>query len=175
MAELTFSTNKTRKESTKYIFISLISLLIWVLQISVFNRIQYFDTSPSLMLVGTIYAGLVLGPVYGVLFGILSSFLGASILYDHVFYFSYPLVGLLSGLLTKNLFSDELLFFIVLCFTITFLTEFLNGWQYSLKNPINIQNRLFMVSLYGGVVNLVISPFFYLIMNFFTKKLRIRT
>ncbi|GEM_PF-6117652 len=174
MAEITFISNKTRKESSKYFFVFIFAVITWILQVSVLNRIQYFDTACNFMLLGVIYIGLTMGPVYGVLFGISCSFLTASILYDHIFYFSYPFIGLFAGLLTKNLFSDELLFFIVLSFILTFPYELLNGWQYSIKNPLNIQDRLLMVSLYGALINLIISPFFYLIMNFITKKLGLR-
>ena len=174
MAEITFLSNKTYKESSKYFFVIVFAVITWILQVSVLNHIQCFDTACNFMLLGVIYIGLILGPVYGVLFGIICSFFSASILYDHTFYFSYPLVGLFAGLLTKNLFSDELLFFIVLSFTLTFPYELLNGWQYSIKNPLNIQDRWLMVSLYGALINLVIAPFYYLIMNFFTKKSKIR-
>lgn len=174
MAEITFLSNKTRKESSKYFFVIAFAVITWILQVSVLNRIQCFDTACNFMLLSVIYMGLILGPVYGVLFGIACSFLTASILYDHVFYFSYPLIGLFSGLLTKNLFSDELLFFIILSFTLIFPYELLNGWQYSIQNPLNIQDRLLMVSFYGALINLIISPFYYLTMNFITKKLDLR-
>ena len=170
MAELTFLSNKTWKEYSKYFFLIVLAITTWILQTSIFNRFQYFNAAPDFMLLGVIYMGLMLGPTCGVLFGIISSFFTASVLYDHVFYFSYPLIGLFAGLLTKNLFSDELLLFIILSFILTFPLEFLNGWQYSIKNSLNIQERLLMVSFYGAITNLIVAPFYYLTMNFFAKR-----
>ncbi len=174
MAQVTFISNKNRKETTKYFFIFVIVVITWVLQISVFSRFLYFDTMPNLMLLGSVFIGVSFGSVTGTLFGIITSFLNANILYDHVFYISYPLAGLLSGVLMKNLFSDELLFFILLCVLINFPVDFLNGWQYSFNNPINLIDRYLLVSLNGVVLNTLFAPFYYIIMKFITKKLDLR-
>ncbi|OGI08640.1 MAG: hypothetical protein A3I68_00985 [Candidatus Melainabacteria bacterium RIFCSPLOWO2_02_FULL_35_15] len=174
MPEITFISNKTRKEPIKYFFIFVIAVITWVLQISVFSRFLYFDTMPNLMLLGSVFAGISFGPLTGTLFGIIASFLNANILYDHVFYISYPLAGLLAGILIKNLFSDELLFFILLCVLINFPVDFLNGWQYSFNNPINLIDRYLLVSLNGVVLNTLFAPFYYIIMKFITKKLNLR-
>ena len=170
MAEITFISNKSRKESSKYFFIFLIAVITWVLQISIFSRFAYFDTIPNLMLLGSVFIGISFGPSMGTLSGIISSFLSANILYDHVFYISYPLAGLLAGVLVKNLFSDELLFFILLCILINFPVDFLNGWQYSFNNPGNFIDRYLLVSLNGVVLNALFAPFYYLMMKFVTKR-----
>ena len=169
MAEITFISNKTRKETFKYVFVIVSAIISWILQVSIFSNLSYFDTTASLLLLGAIYFGFNYGPMYGTLFGIIASFFSASILHDHTFFFSYPLIGLLSGLLTKNLFSDELLYFLTLSFILSFLLEFLNGWQYSLKNPINITDRYFLVSFNSATLNLFLSPFYYTLMKYLTK------
>ena len=174
MAEITFISNKTRKETSRYLFVIIFAVITWILQVSILNRIILFDTAPNLMLITTVFFGLIAGPLNGTISGIIISFLSASILYDHIFYFSYPLIGLCAGLLTKNLFSDELLFFILLTFLFAFPFELFNGWQYSLINPVNITHRIIEVGFGTAVLNLIISPFFYLIMNFITKKLGLR-
>ncbi|MBI3590949.1 MAG: hypothetical protein HY094_06175 [Candidatus Melainabacteria bacterium] len=170
MSEITFISNKTRKQTFKYFFVIVFAVISWILQVSVFNRFLYFDTAPNLLLLGCIYWGLILGPTFGAVFGIVSSFFCASILYDHIFYFSYPIIGILSGFLIKNIFSDELLFFILLSFLFTIPLEILNGWQYNLANPINIFDRYLMIGFNSAVLNLFLSPFFYWIMKFITKK-----
>ena len=170
MAEITFISNKNKKEAYKYFFIFIIAVITWVLQISVFSRFLYFDTMPNLILLGSVFIGISFGPLMGTLFGIISSFLNANILYDHVFYISYPLAGLLAGILIKNLFSDELLFFILLCILINFPVDFLNGWQYSFNNPINLIDHYLLVSLNGVVLNTLFAPFYYIIMKFVTRR-----
>lgn len=172
MAELTFISNKTQKETYKYFVVIIFAVITWVLQISIFSRLLLFDTLPNIMLLGSVYSGLIWGPLNGTLFGIVSSFLSSSILYDHLFYFSYPLIGLLAGLLTKNLFSDELLFFILLCFLLSVPLELLNGFQYGLKNPIILIDRYVLVCLNAAVINLCFSYFFYFIMKIVTKRLK---
>lgn len=174
MTEVAFFSNKTRKELYTYFFISLTAITTWILQVSVFSRPFYFDTNPNLMLIGAIYLGLTFGPTKGTLFGIVSSFFIASILYDHTFYFSYPVIGLLAGLLSKNIFSDELLLFILLSCICTFPAELLNGWQYSLRNETDIFNRYLLIGFNGAILNLFFAPFFYFIMRFVTKKLKLR-
>ena len=174
MADITFVSNKTRKELVKYIFIITYAVSSWILQVSIFSRLLCFDTAPNLLLLGSIYAGLSYGPLMGALFGIVSSFLSSCILYDHIFYFSLPLIGLLAGLLTKNLFSDELLFFLLLSFLFTLPCESLNGWQYSLKNPTNIIERLLLVGLSSAILNVIFGLFCFWIMSYITKKLNLR-
>lgn len=173
MTEITFLSNKSRKETYKYFFAAILAVITWTLQVSILSKLLCFDTAPNLMLLGTIYCGLTLGPAVGTFFGITSSFLSASILYDHTFYFSYPLIGLIAGLFTKNIFSDELLFFTLLSFLFTFPLEFLNSWQFSLKNPIEISNRYLLVSSSGAFLNLALAPLFYLLIRFVTKKLKL--
>ena len=171
MAEITFISNKNKKEVSKYFFIFLIAVITWVLQISIFSRFLYFDTMPNLILLGTVFTGISFGPIIGTLFGIVSSFLNANILYDHIFYISYPLSGLIAGILIKNLFSDELLFFILLCVLINFPVDLLNGWQYSLSNPFDFIGRYISVSFNGVVLNTLLAPFYYIFMKFVTRKL----
>ena len=174
MAEITFISNKNKKEASKYFFIFLIAVITWVLQISIFSRFLYFDTMPNLILLGTVFTGISFGPIIGTLFGIVSSFLNASILYDHIFYISYPLSGLIAGILIKNLFSDELLFFILLCILVNFPIDLLNSWQYSFNNPVHILNRYLLVSFNGVVLNTLFAPFYYIIMKYVIRNLNIR-
>ena len=174
MAEIIFLSNKTRKESSKYFFVIVFGVITWILQVSIFSHFQCFDATANLFLLGCIYCGITFGPLMGILFGIISSFFIASILFDHTFYFSYPLFGLIAGLLTKNIFSDELLFYILISFLFTFPLEILNGWQYSFHNPINILSRYMQIGFYSAVLNLFLSPFFYYLMRFITKKLNLR-
>lgn len=171
MPEITFISNKNKKEVLKYFFVLLIGVITWILQVAVFSRFLYFDTMPNLMLIGTVFTGISLGPVMGTLFGIISSFLNANILYDHIFYISYPLAGLIAGILIKNLFSDELLFFILLCILINFPVDLLNGWQSSLNNSVNFTGRYIIVSLNGIILNTLLAPFYYIFMKFVTRKL----
>ena len=174
MPEVTFLSNTMRKERINYLSVIIIAVITWILQVSIFNRILYFDTAPNFMLLGSIFLGLTEGIFVGSIFGIICSLFSASIFYDHSFYFSYPICGAVAGFLTKKLFSDELLFFILLTFILVFPFELLNGWQFSLKNPINIFARYTIVSFNGATLNLIISPIFYYIMNFVTKKLKMR-
>ena len=173
MAELTFISNKTRKDTYKYFFVIIFAVITWILQVSIASSFLIFDSTPNLILLGSIYFGLLGGPLNGILFGIISSFFSTSTLYDHVFYFSYPLIGLLAGLLSKKLFSDELLFFIFLAFLLTLPVELFNGWQYSFKNQINIFDRWLLIGFTSAIINLCISPFYYLLMRFITKKLNV--
>lgn len=170
MPEITFISNKNKKEASKYFFIFAIAVITWILQIAVCSKFLYFDTIPNLLLLGSVFIGISFGPLAGTLFGVISSFLSANILYDHVFYLSYPLVGLIAGVLIKNLFSDELLFFILLCVLINFPMDFLNGWQYSFNNSVHIFNRYLLVSVNGIVLNMLFAPFYYIIMKFVTRR-----
>ena len=174
MAEITLFSNKNRKETSRYIFVILFAFISWLLQVSIFSNFLFFDAIPNLMLLGAIFFGIVSGPLIGTLYGIICSFLSASILYDHVFYFSFPLIGLFAGLLVKNMFSDELLFFILLSFLLTLVFECLNGWQYSVVNQANFFNRYFLAGFSGAVLNLLFAPFYYWLMGFVTKKLKLR-
>ena len=174
MAEITFISNKTQKEINKYFFAIIFAVITWILQIAIFSRIFYFDASPSLLTISSIFFGLIFGPVIGTSYGIICSFLISSILYDHTFCFSYPVLGLISGTLAKNIFSDELLLFLLLSFLLTFPVEFLNGWQYSLVNPIKVLDRYLLISVFSALLNLLLAPFYYFAMNFITKKLNFR-
>ena len=174
MAEITFISNKTRKELYKYFLVIIFAVITWILQLSIFSRLIFFDSSLNLMFLCCIYWGLSWGITHGCIFGIVCSFLSSSNLYDHTFYLSYPLIGILTGLLTKNIFSDEMLFFIILAFILTFPLELLNGWQYSISNPINIHEYYIFISLISAIINLCFSPFLYLFMKFLRNKLKIR-
>ncbi len=174
MAEITFVSNKTRKEAYRYLYIIIFAVITWALQISLFNRLQFFDISPNFIFLSCIFFGLIFGPTLGSVYGIVSSFLSASILFDHSFYFSYPLIGFIAGLLVKNIFSDELLLYILLSFILTMPFELLNGWQYGIKNQVNIFEIYFRIWLYSSVLNLGTSPLYYLLMNYITKKFKLR-
>lgn len=175
MAEVTFVSNKTRKEIFKYIFVLVFAVILWILQISVFGRLLVFDTSINIMFLSCVYLGITFGPKFGTFSGIAFSFLSTSILYDHIFYISYPLCGLIAGLLTKNFFSDERLFYILMVFLLSFPLEFLNGWQYSISgNPVNILDRYLNISVSSAMLNLLFAPLYYFIMKVVTKKLKLR-
>ena len=173
MSQLTFISNKTKKETYKYLFVVTLAIASWLLQVSIFSRFLFFDTSPNLMFLGCIYLGIRFGSPFGTIFGLIASFLCASTAYDHTFYFSYPLCGFVSGLLTKNVFLDELLFCIFLSIVLIPVLEFLNSWQYSFNYPINLLDRLILVTLYGIVINIIIAPIYYLTLRFITKKLNL--
>ena len=174
MREITLFSNKKQKETSRYIFVVLFAFISWLLQVSIFSNFLFFDAVPNLMLLGTIFLGIVSGPLFGTLYGIVCSFLSVSIFYDHVFYFSFPIIGLFAGLLVKNMFSDELLFFILLSFLLTFVFEYLNGWQYGFINQTNFFNRFFLAGFASSVLNLLFAPFYYWLMKFVTKKLKLR-
>ncbi len=174
MPEITFISNKNQKRTLKYFLIFLIAVITWVLQVSIFSRFLYFDTIPNLLLLGSVFIGITFGPLMGTLFGIIVAFLNANIFYDHVFYVSYPFAGLIAGILIKNLFSDELLFFLLLCVLINFPVDLLNGWQYSLHNSVKIADRYLLVSLVGVIINGLFAPFYYLFMKFVTRNVNLR-
>ncbi|MBI2995479.1 MAG: hypothetical protein HYY52_02065 [Candidatus Melainabacteria bacterium] len=174
MSEITFFSHKIRKERSKYIFVFIFALFMWVTQVSVINKFLFLDTTLNLILLSNIYFGLIFGPYFGMFYGITSSFFISSILYDHTFLVSYPLIGLLAGLLKKNIFSDELLFYMILSFLFTLVLELLNGWQYGISNSFNLFERYFLISFNGALINLCIAPVFYIVINYITKKLNIR-
>ena len=173
MTELTFISNKARKEVNKYLFVIALAVIIWVLQVSVISYFFVFDTTPSLFLLGSIYCGLSYGLLPGTIFGAVCSFFIASTLYDHTFYFSYPLTGLFSGLLIKNFFSYELLFYTLLSFVFTFIVELLNGMQYGLNSHLNIVKYVLDISIPGSVLNLILAVPFYFFMRLITKRLNL--
>ena len=173
MAEITFISNKTKKETYKYFFVIVSAVITWILQVSILSYFLFFDASPNLILLGSIYFGFKYGPLFGAVFGITASFFCSSNLYDHIFYFSYPIVGLFSGLLRKSVFSDELLFFMLLSFVLTPIIELSNGWQYSLNNSINTLERLSLISFTCAILNLIFSPPYYLLIRYITKKLNL--
>lgn len=174
MAEVTFLSNKTRKEIQKLIFVFIFAVITWILQLSVVSQFAFFDTTINLMFLGTVLFGLIFGPAYGIASGMITSFLCSCILYNHIVYISYPFIGLVSGLLKKSLFSDELLLYIILTFLLAFPYEFLNGWQFSQISTFNFISRYLLVSFYLAIFNLILAPFFYLTMNFLIKKLKLR-
>lgn len=174
MLETTFISNKTKKGLLKYSFLIVFAISTWILQTAVFSRILLFDTSPNVIYLGTIFAGVISGPFAGSICGMVASFLSASTLYDHIFYLSYPLIGLISGIFTKTYIADELLLFIVTSCTLIFGFELINGLQYSSINKINIFDRYILTSLSGAIINIVIAPIFYFFMKFLTKKLNLR-
>lgn len=175
MAETFYFSNKAKTENLKYLFIFIFVVITWILQVSVLNRFVYFDAAPSLLLLGSILFGLIFGPLAGTIFGLISSFFSCSVFYDHVFYISYPLLGFISGLLLKNIFSDELVFYILLCFLFTFPYEFLNGWQYNARNHINISERYLMICFNSALLNLILSPFFYLLVKILIKRFKLKS
>ncbi|MBI3309633.1 MAG: hypothetical protein HYZ79_09735 [Candidatus Melainabacteria bacterium] len=174
MLETTFISNKTRKEIIKYLFITVFAMTAWILQIAIFSQILFFDTSPNLIYLGTVFSGIMFGPFFGGLYGILSSFFSASLLYDHTFYLSYPLIGFLAGILVKSNIADELLLFVLLTISLIFGFELINGIQYNMHHPIDISSRLWLITFSGAILNTILSPLFYLFMNFIIKKLNIR-
>jgi len=174
MSEITFISNKTKKALQKYLIVSVIAFLSWILQISIASRFMVMDTSLNLFLLGTIYFGISMGPVTGSFFGILSSFFSTSILYDHTFYFSYPVIGFLAGIISKNLIADELLFFTALSLVFVFLLELLNGFQFSINKSVNFLERYLLILPGDLVLNIVLAPIYYIGINFFAKKLKLR-
>lgn len=175
MVETFYFSNKAKTQNLKYLFIFTFVVITWILQVSILNRFVYFDAAPNLLFLGAVFFGLVLGPLAGTIFGLIVSFFSCSIFYDHVFYFSYPLLGFISGLLIKNIFSDELLFYISLCFLLTFPYEFLNGWQYNFANHINISERYFMICFNSALLNLLLAPFFYFFVKFLIKRFKLKS
>ena len=174
MTEITFISNKSKKETSQYFFLFVIAVITWVLQIAVFSRFVFFDVSLDLMLLATSFVGISFGLFPGFLFGIVCSLFSSCILFDHVFYFSYPLVGIISALLVKSLFSDEILFFVLLIATFSFLVEILNGLQYlKIFNLSSFLGYLF-ISFKSSILNTVISPFFFLGTKFIIKKINNR-
>ena len=173
MAEITFISNKTKKEVNKYLFVITTAVIIWLLQVSVISSFFVFDSTINFFLLGSIYSGAFLGMLPGTIFGVICSFFTASTLHDHIFYFSYPLIGLFCGLFTKNFFSDELLFYASFSFVLTFMAELLNGLQYSMNNQVNIIQHYLHVSLSGALLNLLFAPVFYFLMRLITKKLKL--
>lgn len=174
MLETAFISNKTKKEIFKYSFLTVFAITAWILQIAVFSRFLLFDTSPNLIYLGSIFAGIIGGPIAGSFFGIISSFLCASTLFDHIFYLSYPIIGLTAGILSKSYIADELLLFLLSSITLIFGFELINGLQYSSVNRISILDRYILTSLSGAVIYVIIAPIFYFFMKFITKNLNLR-
>ena len=173
MAEITFISNKTRKEINKHVFVIILAIITWVLQVSVISNLSFFDSTPNFFLLGAIYCGLSFGLLVGTTFGTICSFLITSSIYDHLFYFSYPLAGLFSGLLTKNFFSYELLFYTLLSFVLTFIVELLNGMQYGLNSHLNIAKYVLDISIPESALNLILAVPFYFFMRLITKRLNL--
>ncbi len=171
MAEAFYFSNKTRNENIKYLFVFLFAVITWILQVSIFSRLTYFDSTSNLMFLGSILVGLIMGPLYGTIFGLISSFFSSSLLYDHVFYFSYPLIGFTSGLLMKNIFSEEIFFFILLSFFLTFPFELINLWQYDTIHNVKLFDRFLMISFNCSILNLLLSPIMYFTVKSIIKKL----
>ena len=173
MSEIVFISNKTRKEVFKYLFLFFVVIVSWVLQIAVFSRFEWLYTAPNLLLVGCIFFGLVFGVFYGSVFGIACAFLSSSILYDHVFYFSYILIGFLSGLLIKNIFLNEFVLFVLLSFLLSFPFEFLNGLQYTFMHPTSFLDRYLLIGTYSSFLNMLLSVFYYWILRFLIQKIKL--
>ena len=174
MLEATFISNKTKKRLVKYSFVIVFAVITWILQLSLFSRFLIFDSSPNVIYLGTIFSGIVGGPLIGGFFGIISSFLSCSILHDHIFYVSYPLIGFAAGVLTKSNFADEFMLFIMASIAFVFVLEMLNGVQYSLKHDIDIVQRYILLSFSGVLINVFFAPFFYWFMKILTNKSKIR-
>lgn len=174
MQEVTFLSNKARKELYKYSSITLIAVITWIFQVSVFSNILIYNTHPNIMFITTLFFGLIGGPVVGTYFGTISAFLSSTILYDHVFYFSYPLLGFISGLLIKNLFADELLFFLVMIVAFAVPMELINGLQYSFRHPMNIYEKAFYLGAIGALINTILGLFLYFLLSYISKKLHLR-
>ena len=174
MVEVEFISNKTKKEIAKITFALTLATLSWLIQVSILSRFSYFDITLNLFLLGTVFCTLRFGITAGVIFGACASFFSSSILYDHIFYISYPLIGLITGVITKSVFSDELLYYAILCFLLTFITEFLNGWQFSIINQTVFIPRYLQISISSGIIHLLISPIYYILIKFVTNKLNIR-
>jgi len=173
MVEIRFLSNKTRKKAYTYIWLSVLAIISWLLQISVFSYTLVLDTTPSLIFFGCIFCGIKYGAKYGTFFGIISSFFSASILYDHIFMISYPVIGFASGIFSKNIFSDEIMSFAFLNLIFTPVIEALNGWQYSFNNEANILNRYLLVASIGTIINLFLSPVYYIILKFISQRLKV--
>ena len=174
MEEVTFLSHKARKELYKYSFVTIIAVITWILQVSIFSNFHILDANPNVILLGSIFFGLIFGPIAGAFYGIISSFFIASILYDHTFYLSFPIIGFTSGLITKNFFADELLFYLILCILFTLPMELFNGLQYSQIYEVDIFNRLYLISIAEMMLNAIIVPFYYFILNTLSKYLDFR-
>ena len=170
---LTFINKKSQDEKIRFLFVFLIVFVSWVVQIAILGKYPVFDTVLNILYLGTIFFGITYGAKLGSFFGILASFFISTLLYDHIFYFSYPLIGLITGILRKNIFSDDSLFFLILVFILFFPFEFLNGWQYSLKNSFDFYQKYFSVAFYGSVTHLIFSLFYYFSIKYITKKINL--
>lgn len=173
MAEITFISNKTRKDINKCLFACFISVILWILQTAILGRQFIFGSSPNLLLISSIFMGLTLGLIPGITFGIISSLLVSYTLYDHIFYFSYVIVSIIACIFTKNIFSSELFFFTLLSFLLTFPFEFLNGWQFSQNKSFNLIEEYILISSTEAILNMFFAPLFYLLMKFVTNKLKL--
>lgn len=174
MEEFTFLSIKTKKEIYKFSIITLIAVITWIIQLSIFSRLIYSNTTPSLIYLVCILLGLRYGITIGTFFGIVSSFFIASCLYDQIYYLSFPIIGLISGLLKKYSFADEFLFFILLIVLLIFPLEALNGFQFGYKNSIDISSKIIGFGSYGIILNILAAPFVYLIFNQITKRIHIK-
>jgi uncharacterized membrane protein len=173
MKELTFLNNKTKKELYKYTFVALTTVITWLLQISIISNFQFFEVSPNLLLLACIFMGQVFGPVNGFITGLIISFLSAGVIYNHIFYLSYPLVGLLSAFILKNVFSYELFSYLILCFILSFPCELLNYLQYC---PPEIKigfGKIASILFISSLQNVISGLLFYFLMTFISKKLKL--
>lgn len=174
MEILNYFSQKTKKEIYRYAIVILLAVIIWILQVSVLSNFCYFDITPNLMLLTTVFLGLTCGPYMGIVFGLFISFFVSSIIFDHVFFISYPIIGLLTGILAKYSFSDEMIYFTFLCILFIIPTEYLNGMQYHLLDKNSFIERLIHASSFSILINALIAPVIYFIFSFFTNKLNLR-
>ena len=174
MKELTFLNNKTKKELYKYTFAVLTAVITWLLQISMISNIQFFEVSPNLLLLACTFIGLIFGPVSGFITGLIISFLSAGIIYNHVFYLSYPLAGLLAAFILKNIFSSELLSYLILCFILSFPCELLNYFQYSSPEIKIGFGKITSILFISSLQNVISGLLFYFFMTFISKKLKLK-
>ena len=63
MAEAFYFSNKAKTENLKYLFIFVFVVITWILQVSILNRFVYFDAAPNLLLLGSVFFGLILQEV----------------------------------------------------------------------------------------------------------------
>jgi len=147
------------------IYIILLFIIIYLLQVNLFSWFNLANVKPNLFVILVLIIGLfsnqLIGSVFGIFFGIIIDFLiGKSIGISAIM---LGFIGMLGGYLEKNFSKDSRITMITMIFTATFIYEigilifnyFINEAQI---NILYVIKNLLIELIFNSIITIIIYP-----------------
>lgn len=147
----------------KYRYVVMFSLILFILQTTVFQYVDIQGVTPNLLLIMTVVLVLLYDNPTGIVFAIVSGIIQDTMLSKvlSINLMIYALIAMAIGLMEEKIFKDNFITPIVL---IALSTVFYNAiffvFMYLIKSPIHYSGLLMRISI-ELVENVVIGMFIY--------------